>query len=437
MAKNETKDAQAAATARNLPVSRLRASTWNTHAEEQETESSLSELKETISKNGIIQRLTVRPIGNGDEFEIVDGHRRFRAAQELGLDVVPCEVKLLTDAEAQTQTLVANIQRLANDPLLEAGLITRMTDDGKSFDDIAATIGKSKEYVIRRSRLVALTEKWRVAAKERKLGIAALEEVARHDPELQDKVLDSLCEWEEWTAQTILAAFKRKMRLLSGAPFSKDKCAKCPHNTATSQFLFPDMKGGDAMCENADCFVSSWNRCIDKEIESLRRKGIEVFEAKTRYDIPDWGCATERKSKTNTVPYVVKDGDLRRILWSATKVEEIKAPALTAEERAQVKAQAKAEKHAKTVLRNAREKVREYLRDDERRGVLMAEGVNGAKFASLAWDMLKERVECPWIDDGLVDRIARLYRDRVEFGFDQEERGAFGEDSDNTSGEEV
>ena len=421
MNNHETNPPATLPTSLMIPVASLLSSTWNTHAANQDDDGSLDELSASIARNGVISRLIVRPVENGDKFEVVDGHRRLRAAIAAGLSEVPCDVKMLTDDEAQIQTLVANIQRLANDPILEANLISRMAEDGKPVDEIAATIGKSRDYVVRRARLTALTGAWRSVAREKKLGIAALEEVARYDPKLQDKVLEELCEWEDWTASNIRSCFKRLMRSLSSAPFPKDKCASCPYNTAATASLFPDMDGENAMCENAECFVSSWNRHIDRKIEQLRKKGCEIQESKSRYEIPQSWKASERQSETNTAAYVCKEGDVRRILWSVPAPEMPSAPALTAEE----KAAAKEEKRRIKILRKAREKLRSFLRNEGKRNLLATHESLCSTFDGIARRYLSRVLESSWAPDDLVDEIAVAFIGLPDFNLDEEEIAAF------------
>ena len=211
------------------------------------------------------------------------------------------------------------------------------------------------------------------------------------------------------------------MRSLPSAPFPKDKCASCPFNTAASASLFPDMDGDNAMCENADCFTSSWNRYIDREIERLRKKGVEIQEVKARYDVPQsWSC-TERKTKTNTAAYVYKEGDVRRIVWSVPAPEKAKAPALTAEE----KAAAKEEKRRRSILRNAREKLRSFLKEDKKVYLLANHESLKETFAALAQRHLFKALRSGWVPDDLIDEVALSYLGLPDFNLDEEETAAF------------
>jgi ParB family transcriptional regulator, chromosome partitioning protein len=71
----------------------------------------LQQLKESISTHGILEPLLVRPGEKSDQYELVAGERRYRAAKEAGLTLVPVTVRKLTDDEAVQLALVENLQR--------------------------------------------------------------------------------------------------------------------------------------------------------------------------------------------------------------------------------------------------------------------------------------------------------------------------------------
>ncbi|CAM3743758.1 ParB/RepB/Spo0J family partition protein [Deinococcus frigens] len=71
---------------------------------------SLDELARSVKAQGVLQPLLVRPLGSGN-FEIVAGERRWRAAQQAGLDEVPVLIRTLSDTEARMAAAVENLQR--------------------------------------------------------------------------------------------------------------------------------------------------------------------------------------------------------------------------------------------------------------------------------------------------------------------------------------
>ena len=81
-------------------------------------ESKLHELAESIRQHGLIQPITVRPMGQ--EFEIVAGARRFRAAQLAELFSLPARIVELTDGQSLEWALVENTMRVDVHPYEEA-----------------------------------------------------------------------------------------------------------------------------------------------------------------------------------------------------------------------------------------------------------------------------------------------------------------------------
>ena len=79
----------------------------------------LEELAASIKAQGIMQPIVVRPIG-GDNFEIIAGERRWRAAQMAGLERVPVVIRDVPDEAAIAMALIENIQRENLNPIEEA-----------------------------------------------------------------------------------------------------------------------------------------------------------------------------------------------------------------------------------------------------------------------------------------------------------------------------
>ena len=74
------------------------------------TKAGLDELAESIRQVGILEPIIVRPTG-GDSYEVVVGERRYRAAQQAGLDSVPVTIHSYSDDEVMELNIIENIQR--------------------------------------------------------------------------------------------------------------------------------------------------------------------------------------------------------------------------------------------------------------------------------------------------------------------------------------
>lgn len=135
----------------------------------------LKELTADVRQKGILEPLLVRPktVKNGEAvlFQIVAGHRRYRAARLAGLTSVPCVVREMADAEALEASIIENLQRERVSELDEAEGYRRLMQGfeetrGQTADEIATKVGKSREYVYARLKLLDLGDTARQALSE-------------------------------------------------------------------------------------------------------------------------------------------------------------------------------------------------------------------------------------------------------------------------------
>lgn len=119
-------------------------------------EESLKELAGSIQELGIIQPITVRKIGF-NEFQLVSGERRFRAAKMIGLATVPAYVRIANDKESLEMALVENIQRQDLDPI-EIGLSYQRLIDEISLtqEQLSQRVGKKRSTIANYMRLLKL-----------------------------------------------------------------------------------------------------------------------------------------------------------------------------------------------------------------------------------------------------------------------------------------
>ena len=119
-------------------------------------EESLKELAGSIQELGIIQPITVRKIGF-NEFQLVSGERRFRAAKMIGLATVPAYVRIANDHESLEMALVENIQRQDLDPI-EIGLSYQRLIDEISLtqEQLSQRVGKKRSTIANYMRLLKL-----------------------------------------------------------------------------------------------------------------------------------------------------------------------------------------------------------------------------------------------------------------------------------------
>lgn len=144
-------------TLRVLPVQQLQPGKYQprTHMDHD----SLVQLADSIRAQGIMQPILVRQVGH-DQYEIIAGERRWRAAQMAGMREVQVLVRELEDETALAMSLIENIQRENLNPLEEANGIQRLLDEfGLTHQAAAEAIGRSRTAVTNLLRLRALVPK--------------------------------------------------------------------------------------------------------------------------------------------------------------------------------------------------------------------------------------------------------------------------------------
>lgn len=118
----------------------------------------LEELAFSIQSQGVIQPIVVREIGR-DQFEIIAGERRWRAAQLAKLDIVPCLIKDVPDESAIAIALIENIQREDLNAMEEAVALQQLMNEFElTHQQVAEAVGKSRATVSNLLRLNGLND---------------------------------------------------------------------------------------------------------------------------------------------------------------------------------------------------------------------------------------------------------------------------------------
>jgi ParB family transcriptional regulator, chromosome partitioning protein len=117
----------------------------------------LDELAQSIREHGLIEPLVVRRRASGDDFEIVAGERRWRAAQRAGLRDVLVVVRDVSAKEAFELALIENVQREDLDPIEFSEALDRlMKDYGYTQEALAERVGKERSTIANALRLLKL-----------------------------------------------------------------------------------------------------------------------------------------------------------------------------------------------------------------------------------------------------------------------------------------
>ena len=117
----------------------------------------MEELKNSIREKGILQPIAVREIKK-DNYEIIAGERRYRAAKEIGLKTIPVYI-LSVDSESEIMeyALIENIQRVDLDPIEESEAYALLKSKyNLSQNEISKKVGKSRPFIANSLRLLKL-----------------------------------------------------------------------------------------------------------------------------------------------------------------------------------------------------------------------------------------------------------------------------------------
>jgi len=131
---------------------------------------SLRELADSIQEQGIVQPLIVRPQGNN--FELIAGERRWRAAQIAGLKEVPVIVREADDRAVLEMALIENLQRENLNPIEEALGYSQLVSQFQLTQEVVATkVGKSRAVVANALRLLKLPGELQIFIREGRLSV--------------------------------------------------------------------------------------------------------------------------------------------------------------------------------------------------------------------------------------------------------------------------
>ena len=115
----------------------------------------LDDLVSSIREKGVLQPLIVRK--SGDNFEIVAGERRWRAAQRAKLHELPVIIRDFTDTEVLEVAIIENIQRADLNSIEEAAGYKQLMDRfGHTQEKMAEALGKSRSHIANLLRLLSL-----------------------------------------------------------------------------------------------------------------------------------------------------------------------------------------------------------------------------------------------------------------------------------------
>ena len=116
----------------------------------------LAELAASITANGVVQPVLVRPLANG-RYQLIAGERRWLASQQAGKPTIPAILRQVSDEQAMEITIVENLQRADLNPMEQARAFDRLSREfHMTQEQMAVRTGKDRASVANFLRLLRL-----------------------------------------------------------------------------------------------------------------------------------------------------------------------------------------------------------------------------------------------------------------------------------------
>jgi ParB family transcriptional regulator, chromosome partitioning protein len=137
-----------------IPIDSIDPNQFQTRS--QMNEEQLSELAASITANGVVQPILVRPLGGG-RFQLIAGERRWRASKLAGKATIPAILRQVSDEQAMEITIVENLQRADLNPMEQARAFERLSREfHMTQEQMAVRTGKDRATVANFLRLLRL-----------------------------------------------------------------------------------------------------------------------------------------------------------------------------------------------------------------------------------------------------------------------------------------
>jgi ParB/RepB/Spo0J family partition protein len=300
-------------------------------------------LVENVKANGILQPVILRAHPKiKNRYQLLAGHRRYRAAEKVGLKAIPAAIYDVNDQEALIITVTENLQRQNLSPLEEGAEVNRlMSAHNGDARAIAGELGKTPQWVARRASLAKLIPEWHKEfanpkSRYRNWSAGHMEMISRFNPEIQRDIYEHLKKQFQYrTSEIDLTVRELEEQLadlthfLKRAPWKLDDdslvpaagaCTTCAKRSCHQALLFEDdlteekIKANDK-CLDRDCWRKKQEAHVARRIADLQQKHSNLVKVSSEYgiDIPDDVLHRRdyddvKKGTKGSVPAVVSNG---------------------------------------------------------------------------------------------------------------------------------
>ncbi len=239
----------------DIPIVRIRP--CRTQCRKDYSAQEMKELAQSIKVNGIIQPLTVRKVSR-EEYELISGERRLRAAVMCGSRKVPCIIINCTDSQADQLSLIEDLQRSGLSFFEEAKGIDRlMKTYNLSKLDISRRLGKKQSFITGRLSVLELSDEEMEIIQRHKLterhakALLRVKEAATRKLILSEIIAQGMnvTQSERYIDSVLSAGSKKKLK------------------TQKTRLVIKDIK----ILENT----------INKAVDTIRSTGIDAVKGRT------------------------------------------------------------------------------------------------------------------------------------------------------------
>jgi len=241
-------------------------------------DSEFRDLVGSIKEHGVAQPILIRKADTTDEqlYFVVAGERRYRAAIEAGLEVIPALIKGMDVGEAKLLAIIENSHR-ANISIAEEAVAARdaLTLNNNDLEATLRQLVWSKAKFDARILLLHADPQVLDALTTRKIKVGHAELLSQLPSEFQLATLEKILEhhYSVSDLKTRLAGFALD---LGTASFVTTECNTCPHNSALQASLF-DEHIVDGRCAKHDCFNAKTQAALEEKKNELRNQYSVVF----------------------------------------------------------------------------------------------------------------------------------------------------------------
>lgn len=253
---------------------------------------SMNDLTESVQESGILEPLTVRPLENTDNYEIISGHRRYHAAKKAGLTDVPAFIRAVSRDEAAIMLVDSNLHRerilpsekafaykLKYDALSHQGASRQVGAKLRTSEEMAEVADDSARQIQRYIRLTNLIPELLNMMDENKIAFSVGVELSFLDDHLQYDVLNA-CEENDNTPSYAQAVRMHKAHTAGeldrygiDAIMSEEKANQREKVTIPLDRLKGKIPGGYSVQQQEDYIVKAvdhYHRYLQKQREQSR-----------------------------------------------------------------------------------------------------------------------------------------------------------------------